>query len=58
MQVNAAEERFYAASDQETVQKAVDSLGREGGTVVVPRWNARAQRAMWRFDQPVSFEAM
>ena len=53
LKVNASDIRFSAASDQEAVQKAVDFLGKEGGTVVIPRWNTRTGKAEWRFDKPV-----
>ncbi len=53
LRVNAAETRFLRLDDSGTIQAAVDCLGPEGGTVVIPRWNARTGKAEWRFDRPV-----
>ncbi|MBQ6541019.1 MAG: hypothetical protein IJL73_00910, partial [Lachnospiraceae bacterium] len=53
LRVNAAETRFLRPDDSGTIQAAVDCLGPEGGTVVIPRWNARTGKAEWRFDRPV-----
>ena len=50
---SAGKTEFFRSGDSETVQAAVDFLGSRGGTVVVPRWNPRTQKAEWRFKRPV-----
>ena len=52
--VRASEERFLGLSDAMTVQAAVDyAAGQGGGTVVIPRLNARTGKPEWRFDRAV-----
>ena len=42
------------ATDSESIQNAVDAAAAQGiGLVVIPRWNVRAQKALWELDKAV-----
>lgn len=54
MQVYVNEERFWGKNDSETIQNAVNYIEKAGGgTVVIPRKNARTGEELWRIDETI-----
>lgn len=44
---------FYGETDGQTIQNAADAAAKQGVSLVIPRWNARTQSAVWNMEKAV-----
>ena len=44
---------FYAETDAQTIQNAVDAAAERGVALVIPRWNERAQSTVWNIEKAI-----
>ena len=49
--ISPNEMRFFGGDDSETLQNAIDAAAAQGGTLTIPRYNARRDQAQWRITR-------
>ncbi len=51
--ISANDPAFFADTDAQTLQNAVNAAAAQGAMLLIPRWNARAKTTIWNIDKAI-----